>query len=122
MEKTWKPTTAGILAIIAGIIGIVTGGITIGGGALYGLGTPFGFGTFPGGLGMFPGFFAGAVIAWGVAQIIFGIIAITGGNHARKRRSWGRALAGAILAIPIAPPLGILAVICLAMGKNEFSQ
>jgi len=91
-------------------------------GVMGGLGVPFGFGTFPGGFGMFPGFFAGAAIAWGVAQIIFGIIAIIGGNHARNRRSWGRALAGGILAIPIAPPLGILAVIFLAMGKNEFSQ
>ena len=119
MEKTWKPTTAGILAIIAGIIGIVVGGITIGSGALAGvmggLGGPFGF-------GMFPGFFAGAAVAWGVTQIIFGIIAIIGGGHARNRRSWGRALAGGILAIPIAPPLGILAVIFLALSKNEFQQ
>ena len=114
MEKTWKPTTAGILAIIAGIIGIVVGGITIGTGALGGLGDLFGF-------GMFPSFFAGAAVAWGVAQIIFGIIAIIGGNHARNRRSWGRALVASILAIPIVPPLGIVADIFLALGKNEFS-
>ena len=114
MKKTWKPTTAGILAIIAGIIGIVVGGITIGMGALGGLGGLLG-------IEMFPWFAAGASTAWGIVQIIFGIIAIIGGNHARNRRSWGRALVGSILAIPIAPPLGILSVIFLALGKNEFS-
>ncbi len=119
MEKTWKPTTAGILAIIGGIIGIVVGGITIGTGAMAGM--MGGLGGIPG-FGMFPGFFAGAAVAWGVTQIIFGIIAIIGGKHARNRRSWGRALVGSILAIPIAPPLGILAVIFLVMGKKEFSQ
>ena len=114
MEKTWKPTTAGLLAKIAGIIGIVVGGITIGMGALGGLGGLPGF-------EMFPWFFAWATIPWGVAQIIFGIIAIIGGNHARNRRSWGWALVGSILAIPLVAPLGILAVIFLALGKNEFS-
>ena len=114
MEKTWKPTSAGTLAIIAGIIGIVVGGITIGTVALGGLGGLPGFERVP-------WFLAWATIPWGVAQIIFGIIAIIGGNHARNRRSWGRALVGSILAIPLVPPLGILAVIFLALGKNEFS-
>lgn len=114
MEKTWKPTTAGILAIIAGILGIVASGIIMGTWSLGGLGGLFGF-------GMFSIFFTGPDVTWVVAQIIFGIIAIIGGNHARNRRLWGWALAGSILAIPIIPPLGILAVIFLALSRNEFS-
>lgn len=113
MKKTWKPVVAGILAIIAGIWGMVGGAIMVGGGSFYGA-SMFGFGMYP--------FMAGAIIGWGVAQIIFGIIAIVGGNHARKRGSWGWALAGCILAIPVLPPLGILAVIFLAMGKDEFAR
>jgi len=46
MEKTWKPTTAGILAIIAGILGIVASGIIMGPWSLGGLGGLFGFGMF----------------------------------------------------------------------------
>jgi len=117
MEKTWKPTTAGILAIIAGILGIVGGAITIG---LSAIGS-----MFSGMLGMgpaFPGFWIGAAIGWGVALIIFGIIAIIGGSHARHRRKWGWALTGCILAIPAFVPLGILALIFIILGRNEFEK
>ena len=114
MKKTWKTLTAGILAIIAGIVGMVSGAITVGGGALGGMGSVIGFGM------MFP-VIAGAIVAWGVTQIVFGIIAIVGGNHARNRSSWGWALTGSILAIPLVPPLGVIALIFLVMGKNEFA-
>jgi hypothetical protein len=113
MERTWKPTTAGILAIIAGVLGIVGGAMTLTFSAIGGLfGMPFGL----------PGFWVGAAVGWGVAQIILGIIAIIGGNHARNRRKWNWALTGCILAIPAFVPLGILALIFVIMGKNEFDS
>jgi len=102
MKKTWKTLTVGILAIIAGIVGMVSGAITVGGGALGGMGSVIGFGM------MFP-VIAGAIVA------------IVGGNHARYRSSWGWALTGSILAIPLVPPLGVIALIFLVMGKNEFA-
>jgi hypothetical protein len=81
MQKTWKPTTAGILAIVAGafevIFGIVIavfGGI---GGGLVGMG------------------WLGAI---GAPVIILGIVAIMGGIYALRRRIWGLALAGSICA------------------------
>ena len=102
MEKTWKPTTAGILCIIAGVIGVITGLVvaTIGGmvGAIFGAA----FGLF------------------GVPSIILGIIAIVGGSYALKRRVWGLALAGSICALVGFGILGILAIIFVAMGKGEF--
>lgn len=116
MEKTWKPTTAGVLVIIAGIIGTIIGGkIIVGGGVPDWL---VAFTCF----GIFPVFSPVAAIACGVTLIIFGIIAIVCGNHARNRRSWWWALTGSILAVLIFLPLGIPAVIFLALGKNEFSQ
>jgi len=116
VEKTWKPTTAGILAIISGIIGCISGlVIAVFGGVAGGILSVIGLG----GLG-------GIVVAVGVTVLILGVIAIVGGVNAMKRKSWGLALAGSICAVfclgPFAIPtiLGILAIIFVAIGKGEF--
>ena len=115
MERPWKPTTAGILSIVAGAGGFI-GGIVI---------------TAIGGmLGSLSSLIGGAEIytalnilqAIGIPLIVFGIIAIVGGIFAIKRRIWGLALAGSILAIACEPVLGILAVIFVAQSKKEFAQ
>jgi hypothetical protein len=103
-EKTWKPTVAGILSIIAGAIGVITGIVVASIGGF--IGTLFG-------------------VAWtgafGVPAIILGIIAIVGGSCALSRRVWGLALAGSICAL-IGPwaILGLLAIIFVSLGKGEF--
>jgi len=133
MEKTWKPTTAGILCIVAGIIVAVPGIVVL-----------------------------ASTEMLGAPSIVPGIIAIIGGIHALKRKRWGLALAGAICALfgpagflvifgllavkyadmvpGLQPPLiidtffsssyidfslgsvilGILAIIFVIMGKREF--
>lgn len=105
MEKTWKPTTAGILCIIAGALQLIfglaiaaVGGI---GGALIGMGW---------------------LSAIGAPLIVLGIIVIVGGIYALRRKVWGLALAGSICAL-VGPwfVLGILAIIFVAMGKSEFA-
>ena len=107
MEKTWKPTTAGILSIIAGVIQVI-GGIVVG---VIG-GTVAGLASIPGIGGIF-----GAIA---IPVIIIGIVAIVGGVYALKRRIWGLALAGSICALIGPWLLGILAIIFVAMGKREF--
>ena len=105
MERTWKPTTAGILSIVAGAIGLIAGIVVAGLGETVGALTGFW------GLG-----------AIGAPLIVIGIVAIVGGVFALRRRIWGLALAGAICAL-FPPPvaiLGILAIIFVAMGKREF--
>jgi hypothetical protein len=104
MEKTWKPTTAGILAIVAGALQVIMG-IAIA--AVGGIGGAF--------IGM------GWLSAIGAPLIILGIIAIVGGIYALKRRIWGLALAGSICAL-IGPwfLLGIAAIVFVALGKGEF--
>jgi len=108
MEKTWKPTTAGILSIIAGVIELLVGlGFAIGLGLLGSLG------------GLLP---AGGILAvLAVPIIIIGIIALVGGIYALRRRVWGLALAGAICSL-FGPwvLLGILAIIFVSLGKGEF--
>jgi len=76
MERTWKPTTAGMLCIIAGAIGVIPGIALAVFFAFYGMG------------------WFGAII--GAPLIIWGIVAIVGGIYALRRRRWGLALAGSI--------------------------
>ena len=104
MERTWKPTTAGILAIIAGAIGVISGILIAA-------------------IGGFIGTFFGVpwIGAFSVPSIVFGTVAIVGGIYALKREIWGLALAGAICAL-VGPwaILGLLAVIFVSLGKGEF--
>jgi hypothetical protein len=126
--KTWKPTAAGILSIIAGTIAVISG-IEVAvvfaiGGASFGIA------------------WVGAI---GVPIIILGIVAIIGGIYALKRRIWRLALAGSICALfsPWVHPepeilaahfpntiytyffffwvlFGIPAIIFVSLGKGEF--
>jgi hypothetical protein len=104
MERTWKPTAAGILTIIAGALHVILGIIIA---AIGGITFLFGW----------AGVFA-------TPFLILGIIAIVGGIYALRREIWGLALAGSICAIiPLILPwniLGILAVIFVSLGKGEF--
>ena len=59
------------------------------------------------------------LIIIGVPILALGIVAIVGGVSALRRRSFGLSLAGAICALP-SIPLGILAVIFVAVSKREF--
>jgi hypothetical protein len=105
MERTWKGTTAGILTIIGGICGIAVGAVLATVGTAFLLGIP--------GLELMAGIGAG-IIGIGVVALIAGIFTL-------RRKSWGFALAGAILALFPIIPLGVLAIIFVSMGKNEFS-
>ncbi|HEY56187.1 MAG TPA: hypothetical protein G4N90_01970 [Dehalococcoidia bacterium] len=104
MQRTWKGTTAGILTLIGGICGIAVGGILATVGTAFLMGIP--------GLELMAGI--------GVGIIAIGVIALIAGIFTLRRRSWGFALAGAILALFPIIPLGILAIIFVAMGKSEF--
>ena len=132
MEKTWKPTTAGILSIIAGVPATI-GGIVIAvvGGSVVALGAILwaeiipGIETIPG----MPVILGTVAIILGVLTIpliALGIVAILGGIYALKRRKWYLALAGAICSLICTIPLqsaiilGILAIIFVTIGKGEF--
>jgi len=117
MERTWKPTTAGILAIIAGFLGLLTG-----------IGLAVGLGLAGSMAGLIPGLPGGLLALIGVPGIILGIVAIVGGIFTLRRRRWGLALAGCICAffafclIPplLNVPLAIAAIVIVIMGKGEF--
>ena len=110
--RTWKPTTAGILSIIAGAVGVILGIVLFAvGGAVGGLLGVFGL----------PGL-GGLVAGFAAVPLIVGIVAIVGGIHALGRKRWGLALGGAICAL-FPPPviiLGILSIIFVILGRKEF--
>jgi len=138
MERTWKPTTAGILTIIAGAIGIGRGGFMIALGGLIGKLGVFTTelsdlisewaGVFVPGAIDIPSIIMEAItitstvlIVIGAVSLAFGIVALIGGICAIRRRRWGLALAGSILALPSEALLGILAIIFVSIGKKEFA-
>ena len=117
-RKTWKPTAAGILAIVVGAIGVIEW-IAV---AVLGI---LAWGLVP--MGSLNG--VGGIIAAVVAiEITIGIVAIVGGVFALRRKRWGMALAGSICAffsfllIPLLlnVPLAIAAIVLVIMGKGEF--
>ncbi len=114
MEKTKKPTVAGIFNIITGALGIL-GAVS----------TFVGFGVVTGALGIptgpIPGFVPGIVLGTGIFTLIIAVLALIGGIFAVQRKRWGWALAGSIAAIFVFFFLGVPAVILAAISKNEFA-
>lgn len=105
MKKTWKPTVAGILSIVAGSIDILVG--------IWAMARNE--------------FVRRVMWHWrwevlGVFALVLGIIAVVGGVFAIRRRIWGLALAGAICALfpPHVGVLGILAIIFISLSRDEF--
>jgi uncharacterized BrkB/YihY/UPF0761 family membrane protein len=122
MQKTWKPTTAGILSIISGAISALGAiGLII---ALSAVNTW----TFiqdmvpPEDLPFVAPIISTILIILLILNIIEAVFPILGGVYAVQRRKWGWALAGAIIAIIGVFPLGILATIFVSMAKDEFEQ
>ena len=138
MEKTWKPTTAGVLNIISGAVGIGGGIFTIVAGRFINA-----LASAAGGLGNLINNWIGAVapgvislspdataalnaspsvlLTIGIVILVLGALILAGGISAVRRKRWGLALAGSILALPIGGVLGILSIIFVSLGRKEFN-
>ncbi len=114
--KSWKPTTAGILEIIAGALHLVAGaaivllaGAVAGGLRLADLPELAFMVPFP------------LIAAIGLPLLLLGTVTLLGGISAIQRKRWGLALAGGICAlIPAQTLLGILAIVFVVMSRDEF--
>jgi hypothetical protein len=118
MERTSKPTTAGILNIISGALGILGSFVyLLAFGLLGGM-----MGGFYGGMGyhMMGGFLPGMMMGVGVPTFLISVLALVGGVFGVQRKYWGWALAGSIGAIIIFLPLGIASTVLTAQSKGEF--
>jgi len=127
MEKTYKPTVAGILNIVAGVfsllgsIGVIVGIMALGHFMIYSGPGPVPVPDFG---SCSPQFVYGFIqpIMWiaVVFLLIVGILPIIGGIYALQRKKWGLALTGSIAAIFGSLPLGIAATVFTAISKDEF--
>ena len=124
VQKTWKPTTAGILNIIAGVLSLL-GAI----GVIIGIIFFVSVGTQPfltdmwgdlGDLGIGLNFLIILLVIGAIFSAILGIFPLLGGIYALQRKKWGLALAGSIVAIFGSTPLGIASTILVAVAKDEF--
>jgi len=111
VQRTWRSATAGILSILAAIIGIFLVRLLI---------------TYSGWYGEPTGFLPGSTLvvvpeSAFVIQLGFGMLAIGGGICALTRKLWGFALVGSICSLICLWPLGLLAIIFTAVSKKEFS-
>jgi len=117
--KTWKTTTAGILAIVAGAIG-VTEWVWV---AVLEV-LRYGWSAVGDFLGL------GAILpAVAAVALAIRIVAVVGGVVALRRKSWGLALAGSVCAmfssvflVILNVPLGVAAIVLIALGKGEFER
>jgi len=105
-------TVAGVLILIAGVMGLGLGGCaamvgTVGGGLLSALGL---------------GHLGGAFTALMAIPLILAVLALVGGVCALRRTNWGLALAGSICAIfTYGFVLGVAGTVFVVLGRNEFA-
>ncbi len=107
--KTWMPTAAGILDIVAGCLGLFVALLLV----FLAAAGPI--------VPDIPPYVSSVLGALTVPMAILGILAIVGGIYALKRKIWGLALAGSIAAFFCSWILGLLAVIFIAVSKKEFA-
>ena len=117
MEKTWKPTVAGILDIAAAglklltVLGLVIAIIAVGSNPYINPSSA---------AGGVPVNVVAILLVIAVPLAILGILAMLGGVYALQRKRWGLALAGSIAAFLPWSFLGIAAVVFTALSKSEF--
>ncbi len=100
-RRTSVPVTAGVLAILAGMMGATFGVMAL---VLRQL------------------FIVRTLDALAVPMIVLAVIAMVGGACAVRRRTWPLAFTGAICALMVPfTVLGIASLIFLLVGKSEFA-
>ena len=106
MQKTWKPTVAGVLSIVAGALillfaFIISLGMTVA--------APFRSALV-------------SVVLFSALYLGTGIVALVGGIFSLQRRHWGLSLAGSICALmPPATMLGIASIVFTALAREDFA-
>ena len=119
MERTWKPTVAGILDLVAAGYGLLGGFVLLTLASIF-MSRVSGMGGEGAEFGRFftTGFFH--ILGW--AHILCGLLAIPGGILNLQRRSWTWAVIFSVAAILAAFAPGLIALILTAMSEKEFDS
>ena len=128
MVKPWMPVVAGLLDIVSGALGIVVGlcmslRMFAVRAAQAAPGVAPSISPHAGNFPQMPHmFFPGMGIAFAIALLVIGVLAIVGGVYALRLKVWGLALAGAIAAVITGPVIGLLALIFTVLGREDFQK
>jgi hypothetical protein len=116
MDRSWMPTTSGILSIICGAVDVFMGLAFLVGGSFFSAFMPMMNGNGSGRVAF------GIIAAFiGIVIIAVGALAIVGGIYALRRKMWGMALAGAIASFfSWTSVLGIASIVIIAMSRDQF--
>lgn len=116
MDRTWIPTTAGILNIVAGVLALLGAlALVLAGTVLLVVGQS----TAEPADDLPLALVSGVVWALVLLSLIAGFVAIKGGVVALRRGGWGWPLAGAITALFCAMPIGLFALILVVVAEPE---
>ena len=116
MDRSWMPTAAGILNLIAGVFAL------LGALALIFVGTVM---TIVPEMIAEPdvelplALAAGLIWAFVVLSLLSGLLSIVGGIVALRRTGWAWPLVGAIAALFSAMPIGVFALIFVVLSERE---
>ena len=110
LKKTSKPKIGGTLTLISGVLASL-------GAVNYAVGLSNARGL---GQGDIPPFVPSIIFGVPILSIIIGILALIGGILALLRKKWKWSLAGSIAGALSVLPLGIPAIILIALSKDEF--
>ncbi len=120
IETTWKPTVAGIINIVIGILNlfgmfiIMAILVAIGGGVM----------ALSRIAELMPlwlsGIIQGFMVIVALLMAVFSALPLIGGINALQRKNWGLALAGSIVAILSTALPGIAATVLVALSRKEF--
>jgi len=113
MQKHWMATVGGILCLVTGTWGVMSGAVLC---AITS--------SYPTAWIQFNPFQTLIINRMAPLGIALGAVAIAGGVFSLRRRRWSLALAGAICAAMIPPPffLGVLAIIFVGVSRPDFEE
>lgn len=116
MDRSWIPTVAGVLDILAGGLALI--------GFLALVCAVFVVNNLP---DADPDDFGlmiaeTVLVSVSVVVLIVALLAVLGGVFALQRKRWGWALAGSIAAAFVCPPVGLPAIILTVLAEKDLRQ
>ena len=112
MERTAKPVVAGVFNIITGSLGLM-GALAV---FLLFVVLDIGVGYYL----VFPEFIMAFILTVVIIVSLFSLLVLVSGLYALERKYWGLVLAGSIVAVFGFLPLGIPALVLIALSRDEF--
>lgn len=123
MNRTWKPVAAGIIDVASGALSLLAGIAVLGaiGQPVAGQVTSYVMYSLGHAAPPTAAEVSTTILALGIGLMLPGALSIVGGILSLRRLWWPMALAGSIFTLLSSNPLGIPAVVLVALSRREFT-